>query len=112
MSDSFMLISSNHRVGAIVSIETLEHFNKTDGQNLLGRFNRCLFSKGMLIVSTPYCEHSGPSPITKQHLWEYSLSDFEETLNTAGFKIDCLKIDRHDGQFGRRGYCMAKAIKR
>jgi 2-polyprenyl-3-methyl-5-hydroxy-6-metoxy-1,4-benzoquinol methylase len=98
--------------GAIVSIETLEHFNETTGALILQRFYDWLPQLGVLIVSTPYCEQSGPSPITKQHLWEYSLTDFEQVLANTGFEIDCIKVQRHEGKAGRLGYAMTKAIKR
>ncbi len=100
------------KVDAIVSVETLEHFNRDEGHQLLINFYRQLEKNGKLIVSTPYCEQSGPSPVTKQHLWEYSLTDFEFTLANAGFEIELMKLDRHVGQAGRLGYAMAKAIKR
>ena len=100
------------QVDAVVSIETLEHVYADDGLTLLKQFHGWLRDPGILIVSTPYCDHSGPSPITLQHLWEYSLTDFEQALHLAGFEIDVLKVTRHDGKAGRRGYAMAKAIKR
>ena len=96
----------------IVSIETLEHFSKDNGMKLLERFSIWLPIGGQLIISTPYCTHSGPSPITKQHLWEYSLTDFEQALVQAGFSVEVIKTERHEGQAGRLGYAMAKAIKR
>ena len=95
----------------IVSLETLEHFSKEDGEKLLCNFNSCLNDNGVLIISTPYCSISGPSPITKQHLWEYSLTDFEQALNGAGFNVEQMEITRHEGQAGRLGYCLAKAVK-
>lgn len=101
----------NSKVGAIVSIETLEHFNKEDGQHLLKVFGAHLEKYGILIVSTPYCTHSGPSPITKQHLWEYSLTDFEQALVAAGFEIELMKLERHEGKAGRLGYAIAKCRK-
>jgi 2-polyprenyl-3-methyl-5-hydroxy-6-metoxy-1,4-benzoquinol methylase len=99
-------------IQAIVSIETIEHFSEADGAILLERFRDSLEWGGILIISTPYCTHSGPSPITKQHLWEYSLTDFEQALAQAGFEIELMKLDRHEGKAGRLGYAMAKAIKR
>ena len=99
-------------VDAIVSIETIEHFSRIDGMRLVQKFHDWLSPEGILVLSTPYCSHSGPSPITKQHLWEYSLTDFEMLLNDCGFKIDGIQLDRHEGQAGRLGYCMVKAIKK
>ncbi len=107
-----ILTTLKFNCGAIVSIETIEHFNYHNGQVLLNNFYKCLSEKGQLIISTPYCIESGPSPITKQHLWEYSLSDFEISLTAAGFEIELMKLERHEGQAGRLGYAMAKAIKR
>jgi 2-polyprenyl-3-methyl-5-hydroxy-6-metoxy-1,4-benzoquinol methylase len=107
-----LLDYSNTSYDAIVSIETLEHFSEEDGSILLERFADCLDSGGTLIISTPYCLMSGPSPITKQHLWEYSLTDFERVLTLAGFAVELIKTERHEGQAGRLGYAMAKAIKR
>ncbi len=95
----------------VVSIETLEHFSKEDGIILLNEFASWLTWNGVLIISTPYCTHSGPSPITKQHLWEYSLTDFEQALVAAGFEIELMKLDRHEGKAGRLGYAMAKCRK-
>ena len=96
---------------AVVCIETIEHVSALDGLNILTNFYRWLPLGGTLIISTPYCTHSGPSPITKQHLWEYSLTDFEQALVQAGFSVEVIKTERHEGQAGRLGYAMAKAIK-
>ena len=96
---------------AIVSIETIEHFNTMDGIKLLQNFHNWLLPKGILVISTPYCFSSGPSPITKQHLWEYSLTDFESAVCSVGFKIETMELQRHPGQAGRLGYCLAKAVK-
>lgn len=100
MSDQFDVLCNNSKTSAIVSIETLEHFNQYDAQKVLKNFKSMLYQNGILIVSTPYCIHSGPSPITKQHLWEYSLTDFEQTLVHAGFEIELMKLDRHEGKAG------------
>jgi 2-polyprenyl-3-methyl-5-hydroxy-6-metoxy-1,4-benzoquinol methylase len=97
---------------AIVSIETVEHFDKPMGERLIRNFWNSLRISGTLIISTPYCETSGPSPVTKQHLWEYSLTDFEQMLTYAGFSVENIKIQRNEGKAGRLGYCMAKAVKR
>lgn len=99
-------------IDAIVSIETFEHLSPSDGQKLLKQFHHWLPDNGTLIISTPYCIVSGPSPITKQHLWEYSLTDFEQALSLAGFSVQLLKTNRHEGKAGRLGYVMAKATKR
>jgi len=96
---------------AIVSIETVEHFDRRDGRKLLQNFYGWLMPKGVLVISTPYCEVSGPSPITKQHLWEYSLTDFEKAISEAGFKIETIEVERNEGQAGRLGYCMVKAVR-
>lgn len=112
---SFMqanLLDAKFGVDAIVSIETIEHFSKDDGIKLLHNFNKWLPSRAPLIISTPYCWKSGPSNITKQHLYEYSLTDFEMTLAMCGFEVETLHIQRHEGQEGRLGYCMAKARKK
>ena len=105
------LLDARFTADAIVSIETVEHFFAEDGKKLVNNFHRWLSKKGVLIISTPYCDKSGPSSVTKQHLCEYSLTDFEQLLHEGGFAIDQMKITRHDGQAGRRGYCMARAIK-
>ena len=102
----------NYKCGAIVSIETIEHFNRYDGAKLVRNFADWLPKHGVLIISTPYCSLSGPSPITTQHLWEYSLTDFEQLIAGNGFQIEILKPERHEGKAGRLGYCMVKAIKR
>jgi len=99
-------------VDKVVSIETIEHFSKENGIKLLNNFYKWLRPNGGLIISTPYCLQSGPSPITKQHLWEYSLTDFEQTLSLSGFNIEHMEITRHEGKAGRLGYGLAKAIKR
>ncbi len=111
MSEHFDVICNNSKTSAIVSIETLEHFNQYDAQKVLKNFRAALFKTGILIITTPYCTYSGPSPITKQHLWEYSLTDFEQALVAAGFEIELMKLDRHIGQAGRLGYAMAKCRK-
>jgi len=111
---SFMqadLLHANFSVDNIVSIETIEHFDMNDGRKVLGNFHSWLPVGGILILSTPYCDHSGPSPITKQHLWEYSLTDLEITLNGCGFEIETMHLQRHEGQAGRLGYCMVRAIR-
>ena len=71
-----------------------------------------LVSRGTFIVTTPYCVRSGPSPITKQHLHEFNLTDLEMTLNDAGFIVQAIYPERHEGQAGRLGYCMVHAISR
>jgi hypothetical protein len=50
---------------------------------------------------------SGPSPITKQHLHEFSLTDLESTLVASGFIVREIHLQRHLGKAGRLGYCMA-----
>lgn len=106
------ILKANLSAKTIVSIETVEHFTKADGARLLRNFRNWLPANGILIISTPYCQVSGPSPITKQHLWEYSLTDFEEALNTAGFAVQLMRLERDEGQAGRLGYCMVKAVKK
>jgi len=106
------ILTANMNANAIVSIETIEHFSKDDGLKLLANYRNWLSVGDPLIISTPYCIESGPSPITKQHLWEYSLTDFERALAVSGFKVAFIKTDLHEGQAGRLGYCMAKARKR
>ncbi len=106
------LLTTKYSCGAIICIETLEHFAASDGRTLLENFQTWLPTLGRLIISTPYCEQTGPSPITKQHLCEYSLTDLERILNLSGFEIEIIKVQRHEGQAGRLGYAMAKAIKR
>jgi len=105
------ILTASFSVGTIVSLETIEHFTKEDGARLLRNFYNWLPPKGILIISTPYCSVSGPSPITKQHLWEYSLTDFEQALVAARFSIETMKLERDEGQAGRLGYCMVKATK-
>ena len=97
---------------AIVSIETIEHFDQVEGWKILKNFHTWLKDKGVLIISTPYCKTSGPSPVTKTHLWEYCLTDLEMSLTDAGFAIEFIKTERETGKAGRLGYCMVKAIKR
>ena len=107
-----LLTSSLGSMHKIVSIETIEHLTKENGMRLLNNFYKWLGRPGTLIISTPYCLQSGPSPITKQHLWEYSLTDFEQALSLSGFNVDHIEINRHEGKAGRLGYCLAKATKR
>ena len=106
-----LLHADFHDMDAIVSIETIEHFSEQDGVKLLQNFYKWLSPGGTLVISTPYCLVSGPSPITIKHLWEYSLTDFERTLGNAGFKVEIMEIQPHPGEYGRRGYCLAKAVK-
>lgn len=105
------LLTTNFGCGAVVCIETIEHFEPSDGLLLLRNFYKWLPDLGQLIISTPYCERTGPSPITKQHLCEYSLTDFEQALAAVGFEIELMKLDRHVGKAGRLGYAMAKCRK-
>ncbi len=105
------LLATNFACNAIVSIETLEHFDAVDGLLLLRNFYKWLPRNGVLIISTPYCERTGPSPITKQHLCEYSLTDFEQALSANSFEVECIKVKRHQGKAGRLGYAMAKCRK-
>ena len=107
-----LLTSSLGSIHKIISIETIEHFTRENGQRLLNNFYKWLGRPGTLIISTPYCLQSGPSPITKQHLWEYSLTDFEQALSLSGFNVEHIEINRHEGKAGRLGYCLAKAVKR
>lgn len=96
---------------AIVSIETLEHVSREDGERLVKNFHKWLTRDGILILSTPYCSVSGPSQITKQHLWEYNLTDLEMMICRCGFEVETIELQRHVGQAGRLGYCMIKASK-
>ena len=106
------LLEANYGgVDTIVSIETIEHFSKDDGARLLKNFNKWLHRKGQLIISTPYSLQSGPSPITKQHLWEYSLTDIERALADGGFVVENIALKKRLGKAGRLGDCMIKAIK-
>lgn len=97
---------------AVVSIETIEHFTESDISIYLKNMRNILIGRGTFIVTTPYCIESGPSPITKQHLHEFSLTDLEITLNDAGFSVQAIYPERHEGQAGRLGYCMVHAIAR
>jgi cyclopropane fatty-acyl-phospholipid synthase-like methyltransferase len=107
------LLTANFRgMDAIVSIETIEHFNQYNGKQVIKNFHKWLSLNGKLIISTPYCDKSGPSPITPQHLWEYSLTDFEQLLTQSGFSIENIRIERHEGQAGRLGYCMVHCVAR
>ena len=106
-----MLQGAPGQMDAIVSIETIEHFKQGDGVTIVKNFARWLRYKGCLVISTPYSLTTGPSNITKQHLCEYSLTDFEQLLSKAGFNIEQMLIDRHEGQEGLLGYCMVRAIK-
>ena len=110
----FNLLLDGFRVGfdAVVSIETIEHFSLDNIKIYLSNIKRLLVSRGTFVVSTPYCKESGPSPITKQHLHEFNLTDLEMTLNDAGFIVQAIYPERHEGQAGRLGYCMVHAISK
>ena len=100
-------------VDAIVCLEVIEHFAPVDVDVVLSNFRTALCADDdFLIVSTPYCVFSRPDLITPQHLMEYSLTDFELLIHTSGFKIEEMRLQRHEGQMGRLGYLMAKCVKR
>jgi len=106
------LLEANYGgVDTIISIETIEHFSKDDGTKLLKNFHKWLHRKGELIITTPYCLQSGPSPITKQHLWEYSLTDIERAIAEVGFEVEIIDLKKRLGKAGRLGDCMIKAVK-
>jgi 2-polyprenyl-3-methyl-5-hydroxy-6-metoxy-1,4-benzoquinol methylase len=100
------------KASAVVCIETIEHVSAEDGFKILKKFHGWLSYDGVLILSSPYCVESGPSPITLQHLWEYNLTDLEMAVSSSGFDIDIIKPWRHEGKAGRLGYCMLRATKR
>lgn len=97
---------------AFISVETIEHFSDRDIPLYLRNIRRRIVPRGTFIVTTPYCVRSGPSPVTKQHLYEFNLTDLEMTLNDAGFAVQAIYPERHEGQAGRLGYCMVHAIAR
>lgn len=101
------LLTAKFWADEIVALEILEHFNREVGKILLKNFRK--WTDGKLILSTPYCSKSGRSPITKQHQWEYSLSDLEMALNECGWNIKLMELQRKEGQAGRLGYCMVVA---
>lgn len=96
----------------IISVETIEHFNKQQIELFLSNIRQQIVSRGTFVVTTPFCIKSGPSPITKQHLYEFNLTDLEITLNDAGFSVQAIYPERHEGQAGRLGYCMVHAISK
>lgn len=107
LSDSFSIKFDN-----IISVETIEHFNKQQIGLFLHNLHQQIVSRGTFVVTTPYCVRSGPSPVTKQHLYEFNLTDLEMTLNDTGFAVQAIYPERHEGQAGRLGYCLVHAIAR
>lgn len=97
---------------AAISIETIEHFKDTDIPIYLGNIRTKLIKRGLFIVTTPYCVKSGPSPVTKQHLYEFSLDELEMTLHNNGFTVKAIYPERHEGLAGRLGYCMVHCVAR
>ena len=106
------LLRTSFNVDAIVSIETIEHFDCVEGGRLVSNFYDWLRPNGTLVISTPYCSKSGPSEFNKLHLCEYSLTDLEILLNNGGFRIDDMKLTRAEFPPVRLGYCMVKASKK
>jgi cyclopropane fatty-acyl-phospholipid synthase-like methyltransferase len=97
---------------AIVSIETIEHFARIDLDIFLKNMRCLVVENGPFIVRTPYCVNSGPSPVTKQHLYEFNLTELEMKLNDTGFAVQAIYPERHEGQAGRLGYCMVHCVAR
>lgn len=102
----------NARAEVIVCLETIEHFKPEDAATILKNFHGGIYDGGFLVLSTPYCEQSGPSPVNNEHLFEYSLTDLEQLLQAGGFDVEVMETERHLGLHGRLGYVMVKANKR
>ena len=66
---------------------------------------------GTFVVTTPFCKKSGPSPVTKQHLYEFRIDEFISLLFSFGFTIDKLNLQHVPGRAGRLGYAMAVCKK-
>ena len=91
---------------AIISIETIEHFSRPNIDRYLECLTSQLISGGVFIISTPFCEESGPSPITLQHLYEFELTELTKTLQVHGLSVLNLSLDWKPGPAGRLGYAM------
>ena len=107
IGDLLMPLNYVQLFDAAVSIETIEHFDINNIPKYLFNVKQTLKPNGLFIVTSPYCMQSGASPITKQHLHEFSLTDLESTLVASGFIVREIHLQRHLGKAGRLGYCMA-----
>jgi SAM-dependent methyltransferase len=79
---------STKRFDTIISIETIEHMERTDSVDFLKFLLGLLKKDGILVITTPLVDVSNPNPSNVFHKYEYSYSEFEEILVEAGFAID------------------------
>jgi len=98
-------------VDAVLSIETIEHFERKDIDTYIDNILYPLKPGGKFIVSTPYSEVSGPSPITLQHLYEFNIGELIDFLVKKNLLIKEIDMKPHPGKAGRLGYCTVFCTK-
>jgi 2-polyprenyl-3-methyl-5-hydroxy-6-metoxy-1,4-benzoquinol methylase len=109
--DILRRLECSEQFDVVISIETIEHFSRIDIEHYLDTLLGVLKHDGLFIVSTPYCEQSGPSPIVKQHLYEFNIDEFCSLLTNRGLNILRIDLDHKPGKAGRLGYAMAVCRK-
>ena len=71
----------------VVSFETIEHMNKTDGDAFLQRIRAALRKHGTFIISTPINRSGKKINVNEYHLREYDEAEFMKKLVKNGFTI-------------------------
>lgn len=108
---SLLSFVDDRKFDVVVSIETIEHFSRKDIDLYLNSLLNVLNKDGTLFISTPYCEQSGPSPVTPQHLYEFNIDELQDLLKSKGLKILSVKLNKKPGKAGRLGYAEVVCIK-
>ncbi len=70
----------------IACIEGLEHIDSEYQTPLIEAFQKALKANGILVVSTPEAELSGPNPDNPYHLHELTYDDFSSILRKQPFE--------------------------
>lgn len=97
-------LNIDKKFDVVVSVETIEHFCRQDIDSYLASLLKHLKKNGIFAVSTPFCENSGPSPITLQHLYEFNINELLELLKSNKLEILDVKLHKKPGKAGRLGY--------
>jgi 2-polyprenyl-3-methyl-5-hydroxy-6-metoxy-1,4-benzoquinol methylase len=91
----------------IFSLETIEHLSIEEGAEFIRSLSSVLKKDGVMVVTTPIAETTGPNPTNPFHKCEYSLRDLISAFNKEGLLLDHVILDETeftDGSVKDQGY--------
>ena len=71
----------------VISFETIEHMDESDGDDFLCKIRKSLKRNGLLIISTPINKTENKINVTEFHIREYDDYEFPKKLEENGFEI-------------------------